>query len=521
MIKNEIFNIEQVFGIFFNALYEHDAEIIADLFTQDAQMIFPDFKRTVSGNICRKYWKEICEKREKEQMPAFFIPCNIYIEKKDGYYYGECDTYSFRNEEKNSIQYFLTHIQVHFVKQSATWKISYLRWNEILELCPWQLENVKMPLQKYRLREILNLGAELTENDYLQIRNLQGHFTHQGMNRKESWFACQDNVMLNLPTIFETPARGYEAVAGQIDLLREKMITNDKNYVFLPLINAPVITGNAKAAEGIWLGLVFEVQAQAYGVEKTPYAIKVYGGRFVQKFVKIQNQWKFLEFNHQILFKAHVADYSPEKMMRHRMREKMWEDTWLEGPEMRNNICPEDVGDIEVMPAQWTARIRSGNSLDFVKQYMMNSKKSISMLVAGSTQKRTTGYDEIEKRFGPKERTGRRENPAYHTLSTPVIEFSEDGNYASAAWTDLAIADFSGAFNFPLVPVCYHMTVNKYYHEFVRDIDGKWKLYAFGWEPGLFIGGLRFEVESCRGFYKGWDRTPFEFPIIGEPFKYD
>ena len=143
------------------------------------------------------------------------------------------------------------------------------------------------------------------------------------------------------------------------------------------------------------------------------------------------------------------------------------------------------------------------------------------MLVAGSTLKRTCGYENIRARFGPKERdeNKRRENPAFHTLATPVIEFSEDGNYASAAWTDFAIADFSGAFEFPLDPVCYYATANKYYHKFVRD-KGEWKLYSFGWEPGIFLGGFRFEAKKCRGFYKGWENMHAEFPVLGESYDY-
>ena len=521
MTNNEIFDIEQVIGIFFNALYENDVDVITNLFTEDAELVFPDLKLNIHGDSYKNYWQKVCEERQKKQVAAFFIPCNIYLEKRQKFYYGEWDTYSFRSEKEGCIQYFLTHVQAHFVKQSDQWKIIYFCWNEVLELCPWKLEYANKITCSGNLEEILSEDEELTADDYLKIRNLQGHFTHQGMNCKENWFAKRDDVRLNLPTVFDCSVKGYEAVAEQLHLLKAKMLKNDKNYVFLPLVGAPVITGNSKNANGRWLGLVFEVQAQAYGVKNPPYAVKMYAGVFKQRFVKIENEWKFQEFNHEILFETYITDYEPEKMMRHRMREKIWEDTWMEGPEMKNGNCPEDVGDIEVMLAQWTGRIRSGNSLDFVKQYMMNSKEQISMLVAGSTQKRTTGYAEIEKRFGPRERTGRRENPAYHTLSTPVIEFSEDGNYASAAWTDLAIADFSGAFDFPLSPVCYHMTVNKYYHEFVRDIDGRWKLYAFGWEPGLFIGGLRFEETLCRGFYKGWSNTKYEFPITGEAFKYE
>lgn len=523
MIKNEIFDIEQTIGSFFNALYENDESVIIDLFSEDAQMTFPDFKLDVKGNECKKYWKTVCEECAKKQFAAFFIPCNIYLENREKYYYGEWDTYSFRSEKEKSVQYFLTHTQAHFVKKNDIWEITYFRWNEVLELCPWKLEDVNQEIQKHVFKKYLSYkNTELTETDYLEIRNLQGHFTHQGMNRSAEWFADQPDVKLNLPTVFTCSAKGYEAVAKQIELLKEKTIKNDKNYVFLPLIGAPVITGDSQTAEGIWLGIVFEVQAQAYGIQNPPYKVKMYAGRFLQKFIRKENKWKFLEFNHEILFSSYIADYEPDKVMRHRMREKMWDDTWLNGPQMmEKGLCPEDVDEIEIMPTQWTGRIRSGNSMDFVKKYMVNSKEPISMLVAGSTQKKTCGYEAMEQRFGSKEHKGRHENPAYHTLSTPVIEFSIDGNYASAAWTDLAIADFSGAFNFPLDPVCYHMTVNKYYHEFVRDIDGKWKLYAFGWEPGLFIGGIRFDVEKCRGFYKGWDKMKHTFPVIGEPFEYE
>jgi ketosteroid isomerase-like protein len=78
MIKNEIFDIEQTIGSFFNALYENDESVIIDLFSEDAQMTFPDFKLDVKGNECKKYWKTVCEERAKKQFAAFFIPCNIY-----------------------------------------------------------------------------------------------------------------------------------------------------------------------------------------------------------------------------------------------------------------------------------------------------------------------------------------------------------------------------------------------------------------------------------------------------------
>lgn len=523
-------HMENLIGSLFHSFNESDLPGMMDVFAETARMELPDMRRRCVGlGEIKVFWTEALKNRRTVPMGVrtVYLPCNVFIEPRaQGQFYGEWDTYSFRSEQPGRVQYFLTHMQAEFMGG----KITYLRWNEILELEPWALcgstkagdgtvvdgsESNRVCTQDYEMP-----GNSLTVQDYIEIRNLQGHFTHEGMDRKAEWFSKNEEVLLELPSLFPEAARGSASVSARLEVMRIMELRNGKNYIFLPMICAPVIYGDENRAVGKWLVIVVEVKAAAFGIEEPPYSMIINVGRLNQQFVKADGCWRFLKFRHEIDFEVGPLPYVPEAGMRHRMREgSRWDNTWLTGPLETGVACPDDVYDVEMMMPQWTGRIRSGNSMDFVDRYMVNKAEPLSMLVAGSTLEPTCGYEAIKARFGPKKPSGRRENPAFHTLSTPVLEFSEDGQYAKAAWTDFAIADFSGAMGFPAEPVCYYATANKYYHGFVRD-DGHWKLYSFGWEPGIFMGGFKFNAEKCRGFYKGWDHTPGEFPVIGEEYPY-
>lgn len=517
--------IENQIGRLFHAFYENNAVEMTQLFLEDAVLKQLDQKLCLKGNSeILSFWSEEIENRQiiHGGIPTVYLPCDIFIRKEDeGKYYGEWDTYSFRSEANGEVQYFLTHMQAWFVQCEDQWKISELVWNEILEMEPWVMTGTANADVVSHMSRMHVADEHLSVQDYIAIRNLQGHFTHEGMERKAEWFCDDINAELDLPSLYKEVVYGGAAVKARIKDLKAREIKNDKNYMFLPMICAPLITGENDRARGMWLVLNVEVKAQDFGIENPPYQVVFNIGRFNQEFVKREGRWQFLKFRHEILFTIDGRDYDPEYAMRHRMREKELENTWLSGPEESGVACSADVFDIEMTMPQWTGRLRGGNSMEFVDQYMVNSVEEISMLVAGSTQNRTYGYENIKARFGPKpENKAKKENPVFHTLATPVIEFSEDGNHAYAAWTDFAIADFSGAFNFPAEPVCYYSTANKYYHEFVRD-GGQWKLFNFGWEPGIFLGGFKFTAEKCRGFYKGWGNMHVKFPLLGESYVYE
>ncbi len=530
MEAKEWCQLENRIGRLFHCFYENNVPGIMELFARDAVLQLPDQRRTLQGwKDIEGFWIGKAAKRKIDEgmIPEIYLPCDIYLKPMENMFYGEWDTYSFRSEAFGEVQYFLTHMQCVFIReQSGEWLIQRLRWNEILELCPWKLQVGHMESHasdhrnKARKDEWDKAWRETpSAEDYMEIRNLQGRFTQDGTDRSWKDFAADKDTILDLPTLYDAPALGVEAVKRRLEDLRAKEIFNRKNYVFMPVICAPVIRTRGNNGWGQWLVWGIEVKKRPEGPNGAPWEISMNLGRFVQEFVKADGKWRFLKFRHCAKYKISSFPYDPEKGLRHRMREKaLWDNTWLPGPKA-GDLCLADAFDIEMILPQWTGRLRGGNSMDFVDHFMVNSKKEISMLVAGSTQKRIWGHEEIRNRFGRPPEKDHKENPVFHTLASPVIEFFRDGTLAEAAWTDVAIADFSGAFQFPKDPARYYMTLNKYYHRFVKD-QGIWKLYDFRWEPGTYLGNFKFEAQKCRGFYKGWDHQKGKLPVLGEAYEY-
>ena len=522
METKEWCQLENRIGRLFHCLYENNIPGIMELFAQDAVLQLPDQRRTLQGwKDIEGFWYEKGAKRKTDEgmIPEIYLPCDIYLKPLEDRFYGEWDTYSFRSEVLGEVQYFLTHMQCVFVRErDKEWMIQRLRWNEILELCPWKIQMDKMEIYAAEAWED-EWKETPSVKDYMEIRNLQGHFTQEGMDRSWKDFSGEKDTVLDLPTLYDTPALGKEAVKKRLEDLRYKEIGNGKKYIFMPVICAPVIWTHGKRGWGQWLVWGIEVKDRPEGLNGPPCEISMNLGKFIQEFVIEDGKWKFLKFRHCVKYKISSFPYDPGKGLRHRMREKdLWDNTWLPGPKAGAS-CREDAFDIEMIMPQWTGRLRGGNSMDFVDHFMVNSKKEISMLVAGSTQKRTWGYEVIRDRFGSPPEKEHKENPVFHTLASPVIEFSKDGTMAQAAWTDVAIADFSGSFQLPKEPTCYYMTLNKYYHRFVKD-QGVWKLYDFRWEPGTYLGNFKFEAQKCRGFYKGWEHQKEKFPVLGESYEY-
>ncbi len=85
----------------------------------------------------------------------------------------------------------------------------------------------------------------------------------------EGFFWGKKDTVLDLPTLYDTPALGKEAVKKRLEDLRYKEIGNGKKYIFMPVICAPVIWTRWKARLGTMAGLGDRGKGSARGIERT------------------------------------------------------------------------------------------------------------------------------------------------------------------------------------------------------------------------------------------------------------
>ena len=91
------------------------------------------------------------------------------------------------------------------------------------------------------------------------------------------------------------------------------------------------------------------------------------------------------------------------------------------------------------------------------------------------------------------------------TISSPMIEISEDGKFARGTWFDHSATNMYSASltdkdqEQPLIP--YMVFIARYVHEF-KKIDGKWYLSNFYWEPLINLDDWQFDHVHSDGFVR-------------------
>ncbi len=89
---------------------------------------------------------------------------------------------------------------------------------------------------------------------------------------------------------------------------------------------------------------------------------------------------------------------------------------------------------------------------------------------------------------------------SFHMGTTPVIEFSRDGQSARGAWFDHSATNlFHEGTDLRSVP--YMVFVGRYMHEF-KKIGGRWYLTRFFGEPLLGMADWYLDFETSEGWIK-------------------
>ncbi len=302
--------------------------------------------------------------------------------------------------------------------------------------------------------------------------------------------------------------------------------------------------GSLYRALGYWQ--IYSVRIRYTSFDKAHMEMGI--GIGISNMVKAEEEWKIQSIHTEEKLKIRSCLYEPETRYQ-RYFDGSKEESWEPIPERTGNYrCQSDIYEIESIFAHWLVDMRGNSCEGFVLDYMQNpiEECNFSLQANGAEQSRTwKGTEQVKAMAGKMSGSSEVDfATGIHMAALPVIEVSDDGNYAEARFLDFNCAlrdivmtktatgmtldnqqvdeaslpylnDYDQDINMlnkSLTVQRFITGLSRYYHRFVKA-NGEWKLYDFCWTPQVVFPDEHFSKEESTGWGTDKDRKPF--PVLG------
>ncbi len=461
--ESELWNVHNFFIHCVNQ--KNAAGILKTISPEDIQIEFPDQQIQLQGlSEVIRYFDKWAGDFSSYTIHLVNSP---FIEINETCGATSCMTASFEwnsAQESPMVTHFASRLDVSYVYRKEKWKISKIRWYDYAALTPWPV-----PAQDV-----------IPVQDRIQAA------------RQEP-----------LPEIGPAEGDTYTGVANCVGKQMHRSVSQNQDFAML---FTPVITGNHSCAEGYWNGICF---SRKDGESLAPSIIVMHG-----RFENREGQWCCIDSNMSHLFALPEMPPTPfaPPPARHMAAENRRSPLPEEQPGAPD---PDDYFSIMNTGALWTSAIRTCCPTRFFKECLAKDHPDLYVNVT----KRTEGLEGFFNECGMMVRMDQTQTkkPGNHTLTTPWIEISADGQSAAAAFLDFGWTMMAEAFGNTKAPYPVLPNIGRYIHHLVKE-NGKWKVWGFNWGPLYQNGAWSYDPQTSRG----WSKTAskYRWPEVLEKYYY-
>ena len=437
------------------------------------------------------------------------------------------DTYSYfiQKAAPFTCETCFTHMDTEFKTVDGQMKIAAMTWQYMESFKPASYEASKTAMD-FSYDEVATQNAAVKTNakDFTDIQRMMSYFYESDLRDVDEYFVDSEDTVLDLANLFDTPSKGKEAIDATLDQLAAMEEANEGKYISLYYMMDPVINVNEAGdkAEGWFWSQTFEFKGKAFENtnEKIPLVRNVC--QIHCDYSKVDGEWMINSFVvtplvslPEIAYKSVAGPLGGDRL-------SSGLENWFEPLDEKganNGAYAADELVIENMMTGWVSALKRADIMTFYEQCMKpNPDFYMSFNTTGFNAPDLTTDDKIIPKLQSFDNgvKGAEKLPSFHTVTTPCVEFSEDGLSAKAVWAEHTYTNVSlvlqqypswAVEEIPEGESAYFNACGKYFWELEKK-DGTWLVKHWYFEPVVALTQLNTSPEISRGFTKG-DRYDF------------
>lgn len=519
-----IAGMQNLMGYFCQNIYLENYEKCEKLFADGPCVEFnlPDSKLYLRGK--EKIAVHFAERKEMLRREGISKEILLYntpaFQADNNIGRGSWDVFVFRCRKKESNGYenvepSFARIDCDFVEQNGYIRIRRMDWYQLMNWLDWKCdENVETIFQPFEKRmhktledkNVLDFKNLIDAENFVQIERLISRVSHTNRVNAEMLFANGTDTSFFLSSCMEKKVIGYSRICDALQKLDEMEKKNDNNPVCILYVTAPFIclAKNDQYASGTFVAMDFQVKGNAFGFDsQNPLVVRGIG-LLDAEFVQQEGQWKI---------KSYLYNRKEQFEPIHRnLNGCKWK---LAVEPIKNKKCAADIFEIQRLMLEWTERLKTGRLQEYPDLFMSSAKDEIVEWLSYDPERKCVGYEAIMKDLYRMDYNYATKNhyraAIIHCAMTPLIEISEDGNYAYGQWLDLCYTDLSQITGDYKIPISAMMNACKYQHIYRKE-NGQWKLLQFTWGAFLALDQIQADPTTWKGWVT-YSNIPWPMPF--------
>ncbi len=445
------------------------------------------------------------------------------------------DTYSYfiSKAAPFTCETCFTHMDTEYKMVNGEMKIAAMTWQYMESFKPAAYENTKTAIDfSYDKVSVQDAAVKTNAKDFTDIQRMMAYFYESDLRDVKDYFIDAEDTVLDLANLFETPSKGKEAIDATLDKLAEMEEANEGKYISLyyqmdPTIN---VSADGNTAEGWFWSQTFEFKGKAFDNtnEKVPVVRNLC--QIHCDYSKVDGVWMINSFVvtplvslPEIAYKSVVGPLGGDRLSSD-------QPNWyapIDTKGTKNSDYVADQFTIENMITGWVSSLKRAEIMKMSEKCILpNPDCYLSFKTLNFNAPDYVKREDVINRLQrfDSDSVGAELVPPFHTVTTPCIEFSEDGQSAKAVWAEHTYTNVSlvlkanpiwAVEDIPEGETAYFNACGKYFWE-LEKIDGKWTVKHWYFESVAALTQLNTSPEISRGFTKGdrFEKYPQPFTTL-------